>query len=226
MEALNGPAAVLFDMDGTLLDSEKIWDITLEETARWLGGTVSAAARRAMVGGSLATSVARLHADVGVAGDALATGQYLLARTGERFAGALPWRPGARELLAEVRAAGLPTALVTSTERALVELALGTLGAHHFDTIICGDEVRRPKPDPEPYLTAIQQLDVDPSRCVVIEDSPTGVAAAEAAGCVVVAVPSEVPVPAGPHRSILATLDGLTVRDLIALMQIRQPRAS
>jgi HAD superfamily hydrolase (TIGR01509 family) len=109
------------------------------------------------------------------------------------FTDGLEWLPGARELVAAVRAAGVPTALVTATRRVLVDAALLTLGPHNFDAVVCGDEVERAKPDPMPYLIAAATLEVDPRACVAIEDSPTGIASALAAGCTVLAVPHEVP---------------------------------
>src|SRR4051812_547276 len=153
-------AAVLFDMDGTLTDSEVVWEVALRETAAWLGGELSEATRLAMIGTSLYASVAMVIADVGADRDLASTAAYLQARAKVHFAKTLPWRPGADELLTAVRAAGIPTALVTATERHLVELALRTIGRGRFDAIVAGDEVSLPKPDPEPYRTAAELLGV------------------------------------------------------------------
>jgi HAD superfamily hydrolase (TIGR01509 family) len=210
--------AVLFDMDGTLLDSEKVWDVALDDLASWLGGELSASARRRMVGSSLARSVAILHGDLGIEADPESSGAFLTERTAELFRTALVWKPGAEELLDAVHAAGIPAALVTSTHRRLTEIALDTLGRENFAVTICGDEVRRPKPHPDPYLRASELLGVQPQRCVVIEDSPLGIAAAEAAGSVVVAVPSEVEIAPAPGRTIWPSLVGVSVPDLIALV--------
>jgi HAD superfamily hydrolase (TIGR01509 family) len=216
------PAAVLFDMDGTLVDSEKIWDVTLDELAARLGGVLSGATRRAMVGSNLARSLTMLHEDLGIAdGDLDGDGRWLLSRTKEYFAHGLPWQPGARELLEAVHAAGIPTALVTSTHRDLVDVALRSIGAHYFDVSVCGDEVRRNKPHPEAYLRAAALLGVPPGDCVAIEDSPTGIAAAEAAGCAVLAVPSEVPVGPGPLRTVRDSLDGVDLPYLAGLLSRR-----
>ncbi|AEV86141.1 haloacid dehalogenase [Actinoplanes sp. SE50] len=196
-------------MDGTLVDSEKLWGVALEDLAVRAGGQLSERARLAMVGTSMPVSMAIFRADLGQpdrpAGPDVA---WLTDRVAELFAAGLDWRPGARELLHAVRAAGIPTALVTSTSRRLAEIALDTLGA--FDVTVCGDEVDSPKPDPEPYLTAATRLGVPIASCVVIEDSPSGVTSAVAAGAVVVAVPSDVtlPVIAGVHlRTSLLEVD-------------------
>ena len=123
--------------------------------------------------------------------------------------------PGARELVAEVAAAGLPYGLVTSSERVIMDAVLARFGTA-FPVTICAEDVSATKPDPEGYLLAAQKLAVDPRRCLVIEDSRNGVAAAEAAGCVVVAVPGVVSIPAAPRRLVLSTLAGLTVARLRA----------
>ncbi|MCX2734129.1 HAD family phosphatase [Saccharopolyspora sp. NFXS83] len=216
------PAAVLFDMDGTLVDSEKLWTISLSDYATHRGGELSIATREAMVGSNMSTSMRMLLADLDLAADAAAVSEaadWVEARSTELFRQGLPWRPGAREALAGVRSLGIPAALVTSTIRSLAEIALDTLGRDSFDVTVCGDEVDgRNKPDPEPYLRAARLLDVDPRRCVAVEDSPTGVAAAVAAGCTVVAVPCEVPLEQGERRVLLDSLEALDVRSLGALL--------
>jgi HAD superfamily hydrolase (TIGR01509 family) len=197
------PAAVLFDMDGTLVDSEKVWDVALDELAvRETGRPLSAAARRAMIGSSMATSMRIMREDLGL--DREPDADWLVERVFELFARGLVWRPGALELLRAVREKGLPTALVTSTGRKLVEVALETLGRENFDVIVCGDEVAVPKPDPTPYRLAAELLEVPIERCVAIEDSPTGVASASASGAAVLAVPSELELP---------PTDGVHLRD-------------
>jgi HAD superfamily hydrolase (TIGR01509 family) len=215
---VTGLGGVLCDMDGTLLDSEKIWDVALADTAAWLGGELSPAARRRMVGASMGRSVAILHADLDVDADPESSAAFMTERTAELFRTDLVWQPGARELLAALKAAGLPAALVTSTRRYLTEIALDTLGREYFAATVCGDEVRRPKPYPDPYLRAAELIAVAPERCVAIEDSPIGVAAAEAAGCVVLAVPNDVDIEPAPTRHVLPTLVGVTPGDLDALV--------
>jgi HAD superfamily hydrolase (TIGR01509 family) len=129
----------------------------------------------------------------------------------------VPIRPGARELLASVAAAGLPRALVTSSERRFMDTVLASTGMR-FDVLVCADDVSATKPDPEPYLLAAKLLDVNPARCFALEDSPNGVASAQAAGCRVIAVPSLVPIEAAPGLMVVRSLlelvagpDGLVV---------------
>ncbi|SCL35972.1 haloacid dehalogenase superfamily, subfamily IA, variant 3 with third motif having DD or ED [Micromonospora nigra] len=210
--AVPHPAAVLFDMDGTLVDSEKLWDVALQELAAVYGGVLSAAARRAIIGTSMADAMRILHDDLGQPHrDPQASAAWIDARILELFRTGLRWRPGALALLRAVRTAGIPTALVTSSGRPLVEVALDTLGRDSFDVVVCGDEVDAAKPHPEPYLTAARLLGVPIGRCVAIEDSPTGVASALASGAAVLAVPAEVPL--GPLDGV-HQLDSLTSADL------------
>jgi len=210
------PAAVLWDMDGTLIDSEKLWDISLRELMIHLGaGELRQDVREALVGSNMRRTCEVLLTEAGlpVTPEAITeTGRWLSDRTAELFSTDLPWRPGAREALVSVRAGGVRTALVTSTERALTEVALDTIGREFFDVTVCGDEVDgRNKPDPWPYLTAARLLGVDARRCVAVEDSATGVASAEAAGCTVLAVPCDAPVPPGPRRILRDSLVGVDV---------------
>jgi len=212
------PAAVLFDMDGTLVDSEKVWEAALHDLAAHHGGTMSARARRLMVGTSMADSMDILHADLGRPElDPVASTGWLEARVAELFAEGLVWRPGARSLLAAVRAAGVPAAMVTATRRHLVDVALETIGRENFDVVVCGDEVDETKPHPLPYLTAARLLGVQIARCVAIEDSPTGVASARAAGCAVVAVPCEVALEAADGVTVVDSLLDVDLEMLAAL---------
>ncbi|MBV9315199.1 MAG: HAD family phosphatase [Pseudonocardia sp.] len=222
-----GLAAVLWDMDGTLVDSEKLWDVTLAELAEHLGGRLSAATRAAMVGRAINDTLALTFQEVGLVPtpDALAeAGRWLTERTGQLFATDLRWRPGALEALRVVRASGLATALVTSTQRVLVERALDWIGRAYFDVVVCGDEVVATKPAPDPYLMATELLGVLPWCCIAVEDSPAGAAAAAAAGCSVLVVPSEVAVPSGPGRIHRDGLLGLTVEELFSTWSQAQAR--
>jgi HAD superfamily hydrolase (TIGR01509 family) len=213
------PAAVLWDMDGTLVDSEKVWTVSLRDTAQRLGGELSAAAREAMIGSNMARTMDLLFADLGLAPDPARqaeTAEYLSARTGELFAQGLVWRPGAREALITVRAAGWPMALVTNTERVLTEAALDEIGREFFDATVCGDEVPHGKPDPDPYLRGAELLGVAATDGLAVEDSPTGTLAAERAGAAVLVVPCDTTVEAGPARVLRESLVGLTAADVRA----------
>ncbi|RRR96961.1 HAD family hydrolase [Glycomyces terrestris] len=212
------PQAVLFDMDGTLLDSEPRWDTALEELAVLLGGTLRPEVRDRMVGSNEDASVVFLLEDLGLPVETFPEHvAWLRNRMKTLFADGVDWKPGARELLLEVRAAGIPTALVTSTARELTEVLLQTLDPANFDVIICGDEVQARKPDPEPYRTAAEKLGVDITRTIAIEDSRSGSESALAAGAVTIAVPSEVALPDDLPAHRLDTLAGVTLARLRAV---------
>jgi HAD superfamily hydrolase (TIGR01509 family) len=214
------PEAVLFDMDGTLFDSEKLWDVAIFELAETYGAAVPDETRAAMVGTAMASSMVLLHDGIGQPWrDPVYSSEWIHERVAQLFTTSLVWRPGARELLAEVKSAGVATALVTATERRLVEIAMSWAGPGNFDVLVCGDEVDNTKPHPEPYLLAAKLLGVDIGGCVTIEDSPTGVASAAAAGARVLAIPHHVPLQEGPRITMRDTLAGITLADLAALSE-------
>lgn len=129
----------------------------------------------------------------------------------------LPWRPGARELLIEAREAGVPCVLVTMSWRRFADAVLAEAPDDVFVGAITGDEVSVGKPAPDPYLAAAALLGLDPADCVAIEDSPTGVASALAAGCRTVAVPHVVDVERRPGLTIWPSLSGRTLADLCSI---------
>ena len=213
------PAAVFFDMDGLLIDSEPIWTVAEVELAQQLGGVFTPELKTAIVGTRLEVAVPtilRWYDAPADPVDVARTSTWLLARMVELFAAeALPLLPGAADLLAALRAAGIPVALVSSSYRVLVDAVLAH-GIGPFDLTIAGDEVTHGKPHPEPYLLAASRLGVHPADCVVLEDSPAGIAAGEAAGCAVVAVPSVAGVVVSPSLRRLVT-SSLAEVDLAAL---------
>ncbi|WP_328396815.1 HAD family hydrolase [Nocardia sp. NBC_00416] len=218
-------AGVLWDMDGTLLDSEKLWDIGVRELARELGREMTQEIRHALIGASGADALRIMFTELGVDPDPDAVaeaGRFLDRRVTELMTGPIPWRPGAQEALDAVRAAGLPCALVTNTKRSLTELALETLGRDRFDVSVCGDEVPHGKPDPAVYLRAADLLGLNPRDCVAVEDSVAGVAAAAAAGCGVLVVPCEIPVPVHPSRVHRDSLTALSRADLEQVLNLRR----
>ena len=222
--------AVLWDMDGVLVDSEPLWTLAEVELATTFGGTWDAEIKAAVVGTRLEVAVPTILRFFGVPDTAEQvdqTSQWLLARMVELFRQDLPVLPGVVELLAALRDEGVPVALVSSSYRVLVDAALQQ-GLGPFDLSVAGDEVVHGKPHPEPYLTAAQRLGVDPARCVVVEDSPSGVAAGEAAGCAVVAVPGVAGVEFAPtpRRRVVPSLAGVTSGDLRALVEAGQTRTS
>lgn len=212
------PAAVLFDMDGLLVDSEPVWYAVERVVMDGFGVAWSPGQAATLVGNPLPVSAQILLDAAGVDGDARGLAQHLVEAMAARLAVAVPWKPGAVALVEALAAAGVPRALVSSSYRRLVDVVLGHLPAGAFPVSVTGDEVRRPKPSPEPYLTAARRLGVPVQRCVVLEDSPTGVAAGEAAGAHVVAVPDLRPVAAGPGRTVVASLTELTPAFLGALL--------
>lgn len=204
--------AVLFDMDGTLVDSEKLWDISLAALYTELGGRLRAEVRASMVGGSAEDTIRVVYTDLGLDPDPAAMAEsdrWLHAYTADLFEDGLQWCEGARELLEALAAEETPMVLVTNTQRALTERALNSIGRHYFSATVCGDEVRRGKPAPDAYQRAAALLGVAPSECLAIEDSVTGTAAAESAGCPVLVVPNDVAVPGGPRRRHAGSLVGL-----------------
>ncbi len=215
-------AAVLFDMDGLLVDSEPVWTIAETELAEALGGAFSPELKAAIVGTRLEVAVPTILAWYDAPGgecEVAATSAWLLGRVAELFSGELVLMPGARELLAALRVASVPIALVSSSYRVLVDAVLRR-GVGPFAVTVAGDEVAHGKPHPEPYLTACDRLGVDPGSAVVLEDSPAGVASGEAAGCPVVAVPSVAGVSfsAAPRRLVATSLLEIGLAELETLV--------
>jgi HAD superfamily hydrolase (TIGR01509 family) len=217
--------AVLWDMDGTLVDSEKIWTVALVELMARLGSDLTDAIRAALIGSNMrrSTLILLAHAGIEPTPEAIADVEgWLDERMAVLFRVDLPWRPGARDALRSVRSAGVRTALVTSTERALTEIALDSIGREFFDVTVCGDEVDgQNKPHPGPYLIAAELLGVDPANCVAVEDSVTGATSAQAAGCTVLVVPAEAPVPPGERLILRDSLVGVDAELLASLLTNR-----
>jgi HAD superfamily hydrolase (TIGR01509 family) len=201
------PVAVLFDMDGLLIDSEPVWSVAEAELMAELGGSWNAGMKAALIGKHLEETASMfLSFAPGSGRDEDWVMAFLLRRMRELFGQELPWRPGARELLDALGARAVPLALVSSSYRSLVDAALVDIGADRFAVTVAGDEVEHPKPDPEPYLRAALAVGVPPESCIVLEDSMTGVLAGEAAGCVVVGVPGYFPLPEAPGRRVVPSL--------------------
>ena len=209
-------------MDGLLVDTEPLWTVAEQELAQALGGTFTDELKAAIVGTRLDVAVPTFLRWFGVeptAALAASTAAALLRRMVQLFAQPVVFLPGALELITELRAREVPLALVSSSYRVLVDAVLVHLPGV-FDVTVAGDEVVAGKPHPEPYLTAARLLCVDAACCVVLEDSPAGVASGEAAGCAVVAVPSvpTVAMVSGGRRLVADSLAAVTVDELAALI--------
>jgi HAD superfamily hydrolase (TIGR01509 family) len=210
--------AVFFDMDGLLVDSEKVWlEIETGVMAR-LGAEWTPEHQVHLVGGSMERTVDYMLAVSGSSVTPEDLREWMIDGMVARLVDGVRMMPGASELLDAVREEGIPVALVTSSLREIADAVLKAVGRDRFDAIVTADDVTRTKPDPEPYLTAAALLDVEPVRCVVLEDSPNGVAAATAAGCAVVAVPSLLPIDPAPGRLEDPSLTEVTVSTLRALI--------
>jgi len=198
--------AVLFDMDGLLVDSEPLWLAAETAVMARLGADWTTADQVQLLGGSLARTVRYLMGKARRPASPEQVAEWLMSGVADLVRDhGVPVQPGARELLAEVAAAGLPHALVTSSERRFMDAVLARTGLR-FDALVCADDVSVTKPEPEPYLLAAKLLGADPARCYALEDSPNGVASAEAAGCRVIAVPSLVPIEPAPGRTVVGSL--------------------
>ena len=209
--------AVLFDMDGLLVDTEPLWFETEADVMARLGAPWTEQDQEQLLGGSMDNTVgyllARATRPAPPADVARWMTEGMLRRAAE---GRVVVRPGARALLDEVARAGLPFALVTGSQRPFTEAVLASTG-FRFPVTVTGDDVTRTKPDPEPYLLAAKLLDADPGQCVALEDSPNGVASATTAGCLVVAVPTLLPVPPAPRRLVVPSLADVSLATLRAL---------
>ncbi len=214
-----GLRAVLFDMDGLLVDSEPLWFEAERAVMARLGSPWTAADQRELIGGQLHHSVAYMLGKAARPADPAQVGRWLVdTMTRLIRERGLPLLPGAAELLAELAAAGIPRALVTSAQRQILDAVLAATGLS-FGVMVCGDDVRRGKPDPEPYLRAAALLGEAPGSCVVLEDSPRGIAAGEAAGCPVIAVPS-VPLPSTTGHPGRVTVASLREVDLARVEEV------
>ncbi|TKA12333.1 HAD family hydrolase [Actinacidiphila oryziradicis] len=210
--------AVLLDMDGTLVDTEGFWWDAEVEVFAELGHALDEAHREVVVGGPMTRSLGHLISVTGTDATLAELSALINLRFTELIGRGVPLMPGARRLLTELAAHEVPTALVSASHRRVIDTVLVSLGPEHFAFSLAGDEVTRTKPHPDPYLLAAARLGADPARCVVIEDTPTGVRAAEAAGCRVVAVPSIAPIGPAPGRTVVGSLEHVDLSFLRSLV--------
>ena len=213
------PAAVLWDMDGTLVDTEPYWIATEYALAEKYGGTWSQEHALNLVGKALLDSGDYIRVHMGIDRTPQEIVDELLDGVVARVEEDVPWRPGARELLTDLEEHGIPCALVTMSWQRFVAPILAQLPDRTFVTVVTGDRVEFGKPHPEPYLTAAAELGVDAEDCVAIEDSNTGAKSAVAAGCTVLCVPHHVPILEGDGRVFADTLSGMDTAGLMQLVR-------
>ncbi|GAA3553415.1 HAD family phosphatase [Microlunatus spumicola] len=218
--APTSPAALLWDFDGTLADTEPLWIAAEYDLIGQLGGTWSDEHAHQLVGNSLIDSGSYiLHAiDRPDLSPEWVVDQLVSRVIGHLRSGNLPWRPGALALLEAARVAGIPCALVSASYRVQLDAAIDALPPGSFATSVAGDEVERGKPHPEPYERACAELGVDPRSCIVFEDSETGARSGNAAGALVVAIPNRVPIPDAPRRVQVASLTDVDLAGLARLL--------
>ncbi|WP_453984085.1 HAD family hydrolase [Brevibacterium casei] len=210
---MTNPAAVLWDMDGTLVDTEPFWIAAETELMTAHGLPWSEEQGLEFVGNDLLTSAemmreAGLDLPAPVIVDTLLTA--VIAAVGQR----VPFRPGALELLEALRAEGIPCVMVTMSYRRLAEAVISACPPGSFAGLIGGDDVARGKPDPEPYLAGAALLGLDPGDCVALEDSRPGLASAEAAGTIPIGIPHLVDLDPAPGTTLWPSLAGRSVDDL------------
>ncbi|MEV5988911.1 HAD family phosphatase [Streptomyces sp. NPDC052051] len=210
--------AVLLDMDGTLVDTEGFWWDVETEVFAGLGHTLDPSWRDVVVGGPMQRSAGFLIEATGA--DITLAELSVLLNDGfeDRIGHSLPLMPGAARLLAELAVHEIPTALVSASHRRIIDRVLTSIGPQYFALTVAGDEVERTKPFPDPYLLAASGLGAEPGRCAVIEDTTTGVAAAEAAGCRVLAVPSVAPIAPATGRTVVTSLEQVDLPFLRGMM--------
>ena len=214
--------AVLWDMDGTLVDTEPYWIAAEIELVTAHGGSWGLDESMEMVGNALETTAVILQE----AGVKLSVREIIDSLSNAVIAGLrreLPWRPGAREMLQELHSRGVRCALVTMSERPMAHEIVNALEHDYFEFLVTGEEVRHGKPHPEPYLKAVAQLrESDPTltvaNCAAFEDSIPGVASAIASGVATIAIPHVVPLPEDSRHTTWDTLAGKTYDDVCAAL--------
>ena len=220
--------AVLWDMDGTLIDSEPLWIEQERQLMESIGAKWTDEDAIYCVGGPMARVDAYMRSKLPSADldrfAPLALTNQLLQRMEDRLSQDIPFTPGAFELVNEMKSANLPLALVSASSRPLMNAALKSIGSQLFDITISDNDVERSKPDPEGYVKAAASLDVDISRSLIIEDSITGMTAAIASGAFVLGLPHVAELPHGPKVIHHPTLENLTMRDLANLFSLVHER--
>ncbi|MGH3507459.1 MAG: HAD family hydrolase [Nocardioidaceae bacterium] len=213
---------VLFDMDGTLCDTEPLWaaaeaSIAAEFDAAWTDED-----GMSLVGFDLLHAGAVMVERMGLP----LSPEQVVARMVSHVAAGVrrlgtSWMPGATDLVTECNERGIPVGLATMSYRVIAESVVAAMPTGRFDAVVTGDQVANGKPAPDAYLRAAELLDVEPAACVAIEDSPSGAASAEAAGCLVLVVPNHVDVPLTSRRRHSPSLQEVTLDDLARVLTER-----
>ena len=202
--------AVLWDMDGTLIDTEPLWLQAETAMLRRYGLELNQELRDNLIGSGL-VAAAEIFQRIGVPMETDEIIAEWAQGVSARLKGAQPdWRPGAVELLASLKEAQIPCALVTMSVRSLADQVVDLLPEGTFSAIVAGDEVEHEKPHPDPYLRGAAALDVNISHCVAFEDSPTGLRSASASGAVAIGIPNLLPLSSAPADDLWPTLAGHT----------------
>lgn len=207
------PAAVVWDLDGTVIDSEEYWIIAETEIVESFGGTWSHDDGLAVIGQGL-SETALLMQERGVQLSREDIISAMTSRVLEKMDERMPWRPGAPELIRGLFDAGIPLAIATMAYAEMAHRVANAISGVTFSAIVAGDQVTNSKPHPEIYLLAAERLGVNPRDCVAIEDSPVGVTAASSAGLFTIGVPLFLSLDETPASLLWPTLAGRTPQDI------------
>ena len=217
MPEVNLPFAVLWDLDGTLIDSEPYWQESEIALAADHNSTWNEDDSLSLIGKSLYESSALLKERFSSELHPNEIIDRLTNHVVSRLENEILWRPGARELLLQLRLAGIKTALVTMSMRRMAVAVANSVGFDAFDLVVAGDDVNFGKPHPEAYQTAASKLGFSVENCIALEDSPTGLASAEAAGIRTLGIENLVPLPDAPNRTVVDSLEGIDLDKLMAI---------
>ena len=211
--------AVLFDMDGTLIDSEPYWMESEQALAAEHNGSWTDKDGLDVVGMSLDKSSRLLKERANIPLEPEEIVDVLTEEVQKKLRKVVPWRPGAKELLQDLKSHGVKTALVTMSMHRMAQQVVDAIDFPAFDVIVAGDDVRHGKPHPEPYLKAAELLGFEPKNCIAFEDSISGLTSAEQAGTIAIGIPNIVPIPEKPGRILWESFDGVNYKQLRKLIK-------
>lgn len=215
------PQAILWDMDGTIVDSEEYWINAEVELVELFGGTWTHTDGIELVGNGLPTTALKLQ-ERGVKLSVDEIIQALTNRVLEQLEVAVPWRPGAIELIHQFQAHGIPQAMVTMSIERMARSVVGMIPQLPLTEVVAGDNVINSKPDPEAYLLAAEKLGVDINHCVAFEDSPSGCRSAFSSGAVTIGVTNLVSLAGISTDITLDTLVGISTEHIFELFAAKR----